>query len=60
MEITSQLQDITEDDNILQYRNKKLGLIHLKDLQMIREIDLTDVTALHSSDEGNMYWIAKG
>ena len=60
MQVSSKLMDITEDDNILQYKDEKIGLIHLKDLGMIREIDLRDVTAIHSSDEGNMYWIAKG
>ena len=60
MEVSSKFMDITEDDNILQYKDEKIGLIHRKDLGMIREIELRDVTAIHSSDEGNVYWIAKG
>lgn len=60
MEISSKLHDITEDDNILQFKDNKIGLIHLKDLQIIREIEFKDVTAIHASDEGDMYWIARG
>ena len=60
MEVTSQFYDITEDNNILQYKEGKLGLAHLKDLNVIRQIDLDDVTAVHSSSDGDKYWIARG
>lgn len=60
MEVTCELQTLTEDDNILHYSDGKVGLTHLDDLELIREIEMEDVTAVFSSDEGNMYWIAKG